>query len=85
MTTVDDIRRWIEEGKEDGQRWLIVVCDTFSHEDYPVYAKDDEEFYKEFDAHSGINMQMVMESYDLEGDIEAQLGEIRSHARPVRK
>lgn len=40
MTTQDDIREWFLAGTELAATHLIVVCDTFDHEDYPVYVKE---------------------------------------------
>jgi len=39
MTTKENIQQWFEEGLELGASHLLVVCDTFDHEDYPVYVK----------------------------------------------
>jgi|ERR1039458_6306432 hypothetical protein len=39
MTTKEDLRRWFNEGVELKATHMIVVCDTFDHEDYPVYVK----------------------------------------------
>jgi len=35
-TTRQDIRDWLATAKRDGATHLIVACDTFDHEDYPV-------------------------------------------------
>jgi hypothetical protein len=34
--TQEDIRRWLKEAKKEGATHVIVVCDSFDHEDYPV-------------------------------------------------
>lgn len=39
MTTQSQIRDWFQEGVHLGASHLVVVCDTFDHEDYPVYVK----------------------------------------------
>jgi hypothetical protein len=44
---------------------MIVVCDTFDHDDYPVYTNAGDEFWKKHDAVNGQNMQRIMEVYDL--------------------
>ena len=36
-TTKQVIRRWLKEAKAKGATHMIVVCDTFDHEDYPVF------------------------------------------------
>jgi hypothetical protein len=62
-------------GLSDGSMFMVVVCDTFDHEDYPVYAKDETECRKQLADHHGKNMQRVMEVYDLRLDKSAQIGE----------
>lgn len=72
------ISRWFDAGLEQGATHMIVVCDTFDHDDYPVYVKptqDSREVAKEFD---GENMQRIMEVYDLRMDQEAQMAECRA-------
>jgi len=34
----EDVDRWIREGLSDGQRYLLIVQDGFSHEYTPDYA-----------------------------------------------
>ena len=36
-TTQMDIKNWFDQGVKDGATYLIVVCDTFDHSDYPAY------------------------------------------------
>ena len=76
-TTRDDIREWIERGVLLHHDFMIVVCDTFDHSDFPVYVSV-EDFRHAFDSRQGGNMQRVMEVYNLNGDIEAQLEEERA-------
>ncbi len=45
---------------------MIVVCDSFDHEDYPVYVDPGEDFWDVFAEYSGKNMQRIMEVYDLQ-------------------
>ena len=35
--TRKDIKTWFVEGKEKGATHMIIVCDSFSYEDYPVF------------------------------------------------
>lgn len=78
-TTHQDIRRWLQEAKGDGGTHLIVVCDTFDHEDYPVVVKPGEDVRKKYEEYNGPNMQRVMEVYALHLDWESQLREDRSY------
>ncbi len=81
-TTRDDIREWFVRGKTAGNSRLIVVCDTFDHEDYPVYVKSDSDFRTTYNHYNGPNMQRVMEVYDLNGNMEEQLKEHRTFRMP---
>lgn len=78
----DTIRDWINDGLRNDKKWLIVVCDTFSYEDYPVFVTEVEEFDEKFTYYNGNNMQRIMEVYDLEGDIESQIDERRAWSLP---
>jgi hypothetical protein len=81
MASKNEICEWFERGVSDGQRYMIVVCDTFDWSDYPVYATA-ETFAEQFWKHSNVNMQMVMEVYDLSRDRTKQLIARRSFSFP---
>jgi len=57
---------------------MIVVCDTFDYEDYPVFVGKDEDVRAVEKEYDGINMQKVMEVYNLKINIDAQLNEKRA-------
>lgn len=76
-TTREEIREWLERGKADGATHMLVVCDTFDHEDYPVYVLKGADVRKEYAKYNGANMQRVMEVYSYGKDLEAQLAEHR--------
>lgn len=78
MTTQDDIRGWIARGKKEKATHLIVVCDTFDYEDYPVFVKKGDDAHAVAGRYSGQNRQRVMEVYNLSKPIEPQLNETRS-------
>lgn len=73
MTTASEIDDWFERGVKHRATHLIVVCDTFDHEDYPVYAMSDEDCLVKHKSHNGLNMQRVMEVYDLRADKAEQM------------
>lgn len=76
-TTVEEIREWLHHAKDAGATHMLVVCDTFENEDYPVpvYAWDNvRDVYK---AYNGPNMQRVLEVYKLTLDLEEQLATFR--------
>ena len=70
-TTRQDIQDWIDRGLSEGASHLVVVCDTFDYEDYPVFCTTVEEAKKRYNEPG--SMQKVMEVYKLSGDIEEQL------------
>ena len=72
-TTADDLRRWFKAGKEEGASHMIVVCDTFDWEDYPVYVKSGQDAREVAEEYNGKNMQRLMEVYNLQVDMEIQL------------
>ena len=76
-TTQDDIKRWLERGKEEGATHLIVVCDTFDYDDYPVFVSPKENVHVVKNEYSK-DMQRVMEVYNLSMDWDEQLNETRS-------
>ena len=84
MTTQQDIERWFDQGVSNGATHLIVVCDTFDHDDYPAYVARGTDFYTVYDNYNGKNMQRIMEVYDLAADKAAQLGEHRAFRMPPR-
>jgi hypothetical protein len=60
-TTHEDIARWLKEGKAKGATHLIVVCDTFDHDDYPVYVMPGENARAKEAEYNGKSMQRVHE------------------------
>lgn len=78
MTTKQEIKNWLLEGKRQHATHMLVVCDTFDYEDYPVYVSRHEDVQTKYEQYSGPNMQRVMECYSLRRDIDAQLAEERA-------
>ena len=78
-TSKEDIRGWLEHGLAEGATHVIIVCDTFDHEDYPVFVMPGEDAHEKAQGFSpGYNMQRVMEVYSLSLPIEDQLNERRA-------
>lgn len=71
-------REWLDRGVHDKHAFMLVVCDTFDWEDYPVYADSLTELKQKAEEHHGPNMQKVMECYDLSMPHEPQLAELRA-------
>jgi hypothetical protein len=70
-TTVDELKTWFDEGVKQKATHMIVVCDTFDYEDYPVYVTSKQDVHKVAKEHSE-NMQKVMEVYDLRKNKDEQ-------------
>jgi hypothetical protein len=75
----NDIKRWFERGVEQKASHMIVACDTFDHEDYPVYVKKGDDPNKEVKKVEASPMQRVMEVYRLSDDMEKQLDARRAY------
>ena len=77
-TTQADIKRWFKEAVKRGGTHMIVVCDSFDYEDYPVIVMPNEKLSEKMKEYNGQNMQHIMEVYDLKLPMEAQLAERRA-------
>lgn len=72
MTTQSEIGAWFDQGIEQGATHMLVVCDTFDWDDYPVYAKGLKDAHERVKAaHGGMNK--LMEVYDLSMSKDEQL------------
>lgn len=80
MTTKAEIGWWLKEGlkRNDKVTHMIVVCDTFDHEDYPVYVTEDQDVKCVYDNYHGKEMQRVMEVYDYSIPWSDQLNQRRA-------
>lgn len=74
----EDIERWFNEGVETGARYMLVICDTYDHDDYPVFCKDAD--HAKSRMKSPGQMQRIMECYDLQADKAAQMKQHRAMA-----
>lgn len=81
MITKDVLRDWFRYGVGEQAMFLLVICDTFSWEDYPVLAFSVAEAKdKHYKYLTGSNMTQVMEIYDLRKDMEEQINKVRNFA-----
>ena len=81
MTTKETIKEWFAEGVKGGYDFMLIVCDAFSYEDYPVYCLTIG-FKETYDHYDEQNMQRIMEVYDLSLKIEVQIDDRRSMHGP---
>lgn len=70
-----DISRWLDDlYATDEYTHMIVVCDTFDYEDYPVYVPVGRDVREVVEEKTGKNMQRLMEVYSRNHSREEQLG-----------
>ena len=74
------IEGWLKRLYEDENlTHMIVVCDTFDYEDYPVYVSKDEDVRLQAGKYAeGGNMQKLMEVYSRNYTFEEQMAEGRA-------
>lgn len=66
MTAASRIIEWVKAGtKRKSYTHVLIVCDTFDYEDYPVYVTDAQDVREIAAAHNGPNMTKLMEVYSL--------------------
>ena len=77
-TTKQNIRDWLTRKiTPTGQKiedctHMLVVCDTFDYNDYPVYVEKGQDVREvEAEHNDGKSMQKVMEVYSFSYDIES--------------
>jgi len=63
--TSEMLRKWCDEGRAQKKAIMLLCCDRFDYEQYPVYVSTDDEFWFEYDRHNGLNMQSVDCVFDL--------------------
>jgi len=78
LTTKIDISNWVRNGWGRGYTHLIIVCDTFNYEDYPVYVSSNEKITEIIDKYNK-NMQKVIEVYSYSLNLNSQLAERRAY------
>ena len=77
-TTREEIKEWLDNAIKQGATHMIVACDTFDYEDYPVSVMPGESVEEAIKKYKTINMSKVMEVYNLSMPIETQLAEFRA-------
>ena len=77
VTTRSDIERWLLRAEPEHTH-MIVICDSFSYEDYPVFVSNDKDVREVVQKYNEKNMQRIMEVYNLGMGIESQLNERRA-------
>ena len=75
--TKEDISNCFDRGVTQKATHMLIVCDTYDWEDYPVYVMPGEDVLAIYKEHMGPNMQKVMEVYNLKQPKEKQLNQVR--------
>jgi len=83
--TLNDIKGWLRRGQAEEATHVIIVHDTYDHENYPVFVLPGEDVFERASKFNGPNMQAIDEVYDLSMDIDEQLNERRAFHPDVRK
>ena len=76
--TRTDIKHWFGQGVKQKATHMVVVCDTFDFEDYPIFVMPGEDVHEIAEKHDGPNMTKLMEVYSFSLDMETQLREERA-------
>lgn len=76
--TKDDISGWFDRGLNEGATHMLVVCDTFDYDDYPVFVMPGTDVKDKLKEYDGPNMQKVMEVYNLAQSKSDQMGDIKA-------
>jgi len=80
--TKNDLIKWFQKGVRNNQSHMIVVCDTYDYDDYPVYINSLEEFEEEYKRVISHSSETIMEVYDLKMDMDSQMNEDRAFHYP---
>lgn len=78
MASKQDISKWFDNGKDKGCTHVIVVCDTFSRDYYPVFVSDTDSSRDVAAKYDNVDMQKVVEVYNLNADKANQLSAHRA-------
>lgn len=60
-----EFEEWKIQGRNQGAKYMISVCDTFSYDDYPVYVMPGESLEERKRKYDGNNMQRINEVVEL--------------------
>ena len=64
----EEVNGWILKAKEEGYKYIISVCDTFDHDDYPVYCKNEDDLHENKIHYSEASMQRINEVITINDD-----------------
>ncbi len=73
MSSREDISGWFDRALKNKNAFLIVVCDSFDYDDYPVFVDKEENFGAKYWEMKNAPMQQIMEVYDISKPKEDQM------------
>jgi len=59
---------WISQAGSMRTSFLIIVCDTFDWDDYPVYVMPGQDIKERFDHFNNKNMQKIIEIFEFSSE-----------------
>ena len=68
-----EIRDLLDQGKKNGDIYLILVLDGFDGDEYELYAKTLDEAKAKVNKYKGMEMQTVFSVYRIDQDWDEQL------------
>lgn len=77
-TTINRLKDWFLVGQEKEASHMIIVCNTFDWEDFPVYVMKNQNARDIYRKYSVDTERKVMEVYNINKDIESQLSKHRA-------
>lgn len=79
VTTKDVIRGWFQEGLNKKAAKMLIFCDKWSWDDFPVFVNEPTAVTHTIKRILGANRHafILMEVYDLRRDMEKQLATLR--------
>jgi hypothetical protein len=78
VASKEDIKRFFKRFNKNIHSHMLVVCDTYDYDDYPVFVLKTENVLKLIGKYNEKSMQKVIEVYSGDIDFEKQLHEERS-------
>lgn len=79
-----DLSSWFNRGLRNGNKYMMVYCDTFDYDDYPVFFDHANDLHTYMDNARHAEMTRLMGVYDLSMDKESQIQEGRCMHIPVK-
>lgn len=77
-TTKEEIAKWFQIGASSGSTHMLVVCDTFDWDDFPIYVEKHQDVQKIVEKYENEDMYKVMEVYDLSMPAWRQINAVRA-------